>query len=33
MVGLLFSLGGMVFGSLLPQWIADSRPTKQIHIA
>ncbi|MEV8826777.1 hypothetical protein AB0093_26865, partial [Klebsiella pneumoniae] len=33
MVGLLFSLGGMVFGSLLPQWIGDRPPVKEVHIA
>lgn len=33
MVGLLFSLGGMVFGSLLPQWLSDHPRVKEVHIA
>ncbi|MDT4846226.1 sss: transporter, solute:sodium symporter (SSS) family [compost metagenome] len=33
MVGLLFSISGMVVGSLLPQWIADHAPVKEVHIA
>ncbi|MEN7526745.1 MULTISPECIES: sodium:solute symporter family protein [unclassified Cupriavidus] len=33
MVGLLFSIGGMVFGSLLPQLISDRPPTQEVHIA
>ena len=33
MVGLMFSIGGMVFGSLLPQWISDRPPVREVHIA
>ena len=33
MVGLLFSISGMVFGSLLPQWISDRPPVREVHIA
>lgn len=32
MVGLLFSLSGMLAGSLLPQWVSDRAPVKQLHI-
>jgi Na+/proline symporter len=33
MVGLLFSIAGMVVGSLLPQWMANHPPVKEVHIA
>ncbi len=33
MVGLLFSIGGMVFGSLLPQWIGDHPRVEEAHLA
>jgi Na+/proline symporter len=33
MVGLMFSISGMVFGSLLPQWINERPGVKEVHIA
>ncbi|CAG9170052.1 sodium:solute symporter family protein [Cupriavidus pampae] len=33
LVGLLFSLGGMIFGSLLPQWIDDHPRVEKVHTA
>jgi len=33
MVGLMFSIAGMVVGSMLPQWMANRPQVKEVHIA